>query len=112
MGEGTEEKGYIGAEMARTVQTMTMMATPGTASTLRHALNEIEYQNADSGTTKNMTSGQPRCGATDIQCRATCADHTMLIAFGVQGLHCLTQMSDESLVSTRFIKGPREREER
>ena len=36
----------------------------------------------------------------------------VLIAFGVQGLHCLTQMSDESLVFNTFTKGLREEKER
>ena len=30
--------------------------------------------------------------------------HVLLIAFGVQGLRCLTQMNDERLVLTRFLK--------
>ena len=37
---------------------------------------------------------------------------SVLMAFGVQGLHCLTQVSDESLALTLFIKGPKEREDR
>ena len=30
----------------------------------------------------------------------------MLIAFGVQGLYCLKQMSDESVVLKRLLKDP------
>ena len=35
----------------------------------------------------------------------------MLISFGVQGLHYLTQISDDSLVLTRLLKDP-EKEKR
>ena len=42
----------------------------------------------------------------------TTGEQGVLVAFSVQGLHCLTQMSDESLSFDTFIKGLGEKEER
>ena len=39
----------------------------------------------------------------DVEWRKTAK---LLIAFDVQGRHCLTQMNDESLVLTRLLKDP------